>query len=53
MRFVSSTRELAIVGAGDIGGAVANGRGLSQTAPSTTTAGGEASVREKECGVNR
>jgi hypothetical protein len=52
MRFVSATKEFAMAGAGVIGGAVANGCGLSQTAPSTIIAGGEENVREKGNDVN-
>lgn len=47
MRLVSSTREVAMTGAREMGGAVSNGCRLSQTALSTITAGGEESVREK------
>lgn len=36
-----------MTGAREVGGTVANGCGLSQTALSTTKAGGEESVREK------
>ncbi len=53
MRFVSSTKEFSMLeGAKEIGGKVANGCGLSQTAPSTTMAGGEEIVREKGYDVN-
>jgi hypothetical protein len=51
MRFVSSTREFGMVGAMEIGGEVANGCGLSQTAGSTIMAGGEENVRENGCDV--
>lgn len=54
MRFVSSIKDFAmLVSAKEIGGEVANGCGLSQTAPSIMTAGGEEIVREKGYDVNK